>query len=309
LTHQFWLWIGFAALVAAALYVDLFLASRHHHAVGMKEAGIWYGVWMSLAVLFGAGVIVFLSAEKGLQFFTGYLLEQSLSVDNMFVFILIFSYFRIEPRRQPRILKWGILGAVLMRFMFIFAGAALLERFHWMIYVFGAFLVYTAYGMAFGGKKEFDPKSHPVFSRLMRVLPLGDFDGDRFFSRAAGAWAATPLFLTLIIVELSDVVFATDSIPAIFAVTTDRFIVYTSNIFAILGLRALYFLLAGLVQAFAYLKYGVAVILAFVGGKMLLTRVVRIPTLGSMAVVVIVLAASVALSLAFPPRQQPRDFL
>ena len=200
-------------------------------------------------------------------------------------------------------------SSYLLDILFIFAGAALLERFHWMIYMFGAFLVYTAYGMAFGGEKEFDPKGHPVFSRLMRVLPLGDFDGDRFFTRTAGAWAATPLFLTLLIVELSDVIFATDSIPAVLSVTTDRFVVYTSNIFAILGLRALYFLLAGMVQSFAYLKYGVAVILAFVGGKMLLTRVVRIPTLGSLAVVAAVLAGSVALSLVFPPRQRPRDFL
>ena len=304
MTHQFWLWIGFAALVAAALYVDLFLASRKHHAVGMKEAGIWYAVWMSLAFLFAGGVFVFLSAEKSLQFLTGYLIEQSLSVDNMFVFILIFSYFRIEPRHQPRILKWGILGAVLMRFLFIFAGAALLERFHWMIYVFGAFLVYTAYGMAFGGEKEFNPGTHPFFKRVMKVIPLGGFDGDRFFTRTAGAWAATPLFLTLIIIEFSDVVFALDSIPAIFAVTTDRFVVYTSNIFAILGLRALYFLLAGMVRAFAYLKYGVAVILAFVGVKMLVSKVFPVSTAASLAVVALILSSSIAFSVARPPERR-----
>ena len=302
-SRQTVLWIVFSLLIAGMLYIDLFLADRSRRAVGIKEAAVWCGVWAFLALLFCGGIYVFLSPEKALQFFTGYVIEQSLSVDNMFVFLLIFSYFKILPRDQPRVLKWGILGAVVLRFLFIFIGTALVDRFQWIFYLFGAFLLYTAYGMAFGGEKEFDPGSNPVLKRITGVLPLGGFDGDRFFTRATGAWMATPLFLTILVVEFSDLVFALDSIPAIFAITTDRFIVYTSNVFAILGLRSLYFMIAGMVQVFAYLKFGVAIILAYVGVKMLLTRWFPIPTLVSLGVIVSLLAASVAASLLFKPKE------
>lgn len=303
MSHEAVLWIVFSLLIAGMLYVDLFLANRHRRAVGIKEAAIWCGVWASLAFLFCGGIYLFLSPEKAVQFLTGYIIEQSLSVDNMFVFLLIFSYFKIPIYDQPRVLKWGILGAVLLRFLFIFIGTALVERFDWIFYLFGAFLLYTAYGMAFGGEKEFDPASNPVIKRLTGVLPLGGFDGDRFFTRASGSWLATPLFLTILVVEFSDLVFALDSIPAILAITTDRFIVYTSNVFAILGLRSLYFMIAGMVQVFAYLKFGVAVILAYVGIKMLLSSVFPIPTLVSLGVIVSLLAASVAASLLFKPKE------
>jgi tellurite resistance protein TerC len=299
LSHRTDLWIVFSLAVGAMLYVDLFLAGRHRHAVSMKEAGLWCAVWAAMAGLFGAGVAWFLSPGKALEFFTGYLIEQTLSVDNMFVFIMIFSYFKVSREDQPRVLKWGIFGAIVMRLAFIFAGSALIERFHQAIYVFGAFLVYTAWQMAFGGEKEFDPKSHPVFKRVMKVLPMTGYDGSRFFSRVNGVLSATPLFISLMIVEVCDVIFALDSIPAIFAVTTDRFIVYTSNVFAILGLRSMYFLLSGLVQAFSHLKYGVSLILAFVGIKMLLSGVLTVSTGVSLAVIVSLLSGSIVSSLTF----------
>jgi tellurite resistance protein TerC len=302
MSHEAWLWIGFHVIVAVMLYVDLALASKHHHAVSMREAAIWSVVWVMISLLFCGGIWFWLSPDKAVKFLTGYLIEKSLSVDNMFVFIMIFSYFKIGPHDQPRVLKWGILGALVMRFILIFVGAALLQRFHWLIYVFGAFLIYTGWGMAFGGEKPFDPQTHPVFKRVMKVLPLSGFDGDRFFTRINGVLHATPIFLSIIVVEVSDLVFALDSIPAIFAITTDRFIVYTSNVFAILGLRALYFLLAGLVGLFAYLKYGVALILAYVGVKMMISGYVHIPTLLSLGVIIGVLAASVAASVYFKPR-------
>ncbi len=304
MSREVWLWISFAFLVGGMLYVDLFRSARRRGAVGMKEAAAWCGIWAGLALLFSGGIALCLSREKALQFLTGYLIEQSLSVDNMFVFIMIFSYFKVPEEDQPRVLKWGILGAVFMRFAFIFAGASLLERFHGAIYIFGLFLVYTAWQMAFGGEKEFDPETHPVFKRVMKVLPLSGFDGPRFFSRVAGALHATPLFICLLMIEVGDLIFALDSIPAIFAVTTDRFIVYTSNIFAILGLRSLYFLLSGLVRAFAYLKYGVSLILAFVGAKMILSEVFPIPTGVSLFVILSLLAASTGLSLLRPQKPE-----
>jgi tellurite resistance protein TerC len=303
MSQQAWLWIAFNVLVAGMLYIDLFLASKKHHAVGMKEAAIWSVVWVGISLLFCGGIAVYLSTDKAIKFLTGYLIEKSLSVDNMFVFIMIFSYFKISPHDQPRVLKWGILGALVMRFILIFIGAALIERFHWIIYVFGGFLIYTAWHMAFGAEKEFNPATHPVFKRVMNVVPLGPYDGDNFFTRIGGRLHATPLFLAIVVVEVSDLVFALDSIPAIFAITTDQFLVYTSNVFAILGLRALYFLLAGMVGLFAYLKHGVAAILAFVGVKMLISHYYHISTQASLGIIAFLLMAAVVVSLVFKPKE------
>lgn len=297
------MWIVFNAIVAVMLYIDLAVGQKKSHAVGMKEAALWSLVWVAVSLLFGVGIYFYLSPEKAMQFLTGYLIEKSLSVDNMFVFIMIFSYFSVAPEHQPRVLKWGILGALVMRFILIFVGAALIQRFHWVLYVFGGFLLYTAYQMAFGGEKEFKPEENPLFRLIKKWLPMTGLRGDRFFARVAGGLHATPLFLALVVVEFSDLVFALDSIPAIFSITQDTFLVYTSNVFAILGLRALYFLVSGLVQLFVYLKIGVALILAFVGVKMLASHYVHISTGLSLAVVVGVLVLSIAASVFWPPRK------
>lgn len=302
-SHQTVMWVVFNVIVALMLYIDLAVGQKKSHAVGMKEAALWSLVWVGVSLLFGAGIYFYLSPEKAMQFLTGYLIEKSLSVDNMFVFIMIFSYFSISPEYQPRVLKWGILGALVMRFVLIFVGAALIQRFHWVLYVFGGFLLYTAYQMAFGGEKEFKPEENVLFRTVKKWLPMTGPQGNRFFVRAGGTWHATPLFLALIVVEFSDLVFALDSIPAIFSITQDTFLVYTSNVFAILGLRALYFLVSGLVQLFAYLKFGVALILAFVGVKMLASHFVHISTGLSLGVVLGVLVLSIAASMFWPPRR------
>ncbi|MBK7688072.1 MAG: TerC family protein [Elusimicrobia bacterium] len=297
------MWVLFNVIVAVMLYIDLAVGQKKSHAVGMREAALWSLVWVAVSLLFGVGIYFFLSPEKAMQFLTGYLIEKSLSVDNMFVFIMIFSYFSVAPEHQPRVLKWGILGALVMRFILIFIGAALIQRFHWVLYVFGGFLLYTAYQMAFGGEKEFKPEENPLFRRVKKWLPMTGLRGDRFFARVNGALHATPLFLAVLVVEFSDLVFALDSIPAIFSITQDTFLVYTSNVFAILGLRALYFLVSGLVQLFAYLKFGVALILAFVGVKMLASHYIHISTGLSLGVVVGVLILSITASVYWPPRK------
>lgn len=283
------------------LYIDLFLVNKHARSIRVREACLWWLLWVVLALVFGIGVYIYMSPEKGLQFFTGYLIEQSLSVDNMFVFIMIFAYFRIDSLHQPRVLKWGILGAVLMRFVMILLGTALVRAFHWILYLFGAFLVYAGVKMALGEEKQLDPEKNPVYRVLKKFVPLTGFHGSAFFARVGGLYHATTLFLALVILEFSDLVFALDSIPAIFAITTDTFVVYTSNIFAILGLRALFFLLSGAVQLFAYLKYGVALILAFVGVKMVLADFFPISTLISLLVIMSVLTLSIIASVLLKP--------
>ena len=303
MTHQAVMWLVFNAVVLAMLYVDLAVAQKKTHAVGLREAALWSFVWVCVSLLFAVGIHFYLSPEKALQFLTGYVIEKSLSVDNMFVFIMIFSFFGIEAEHQPRVLKWGILGALLLRFILIFIGATLVARFHWVLYLFGAILLYSAYKMAFGVEKEFNPDDNALFRRLRRLMPMTGLAGQRFFVRLNGVLHATPLLLALVVVEFSDVVFALDSIPAIFSITQDTFIVYTSNVFAILGLRALYFLVSGLVQMFAFLKYGVALILAFVGVKMLGSSFFHISTAFSLGVILSVLAFSIVLSLLF--RQRP----
>ena len=288
------------------LALDLGVFHRKTHVVTVRESLVWTGVWVGLALLFNAGVWHFSGAQKGLEFFTGYLIEKSLSVDNVFVFALLFSYFAVPAQYQHKVLFWGILGALVMRAVMIFAGAALITKFSWIIYIFGAFLILTGIKMIVKRDEEMHPERNPVVNWFKRLIPMThDYLGDKFLVRENGRRVATPLLLVLVCVEVSDLVFAVDSIPAIFAVTTDPFIVYTSNVFAILGLRSLYFALAGVMDKFHYLKVGLGVVLSFVGVKMLLMHTAwKIPTLISLGVVVLILTVSVVASLVWPKRKR-----
>lgn len=307
-----WWWVGFNALVLVLLAIDLGVFNRKAHAVSVRQALVFSAIWVSLAIAFGIGIGQVMGRQAMLEFFAGYLVEEALSVDNLFVFILIFGYFKIAPELQHRVLFWGILGALLMRGAMIAGGAALITNFHWIIYVFGAFLVITGIRMAFGGDTNIDPEHNPVIRFVRRFVPITpEFHGDRFFVRAALTpggpvrRVATPLLLVLILVETTDVVFAVDSIPAIFGVTRDPFLVYTSNVFAILGLRSLYFVLAGVIGTFHLLRYGLSIVLAFVGGKMLVSDIYPISIGWSLGVVATVLIGSVLLSLVFKPPMKP----
>ncbi|HKV07620.1 MAG TPA: TerC family protein [Thermoanaerobaculia bacterium] len=293
-----WLWAGFNLFVLAMLALDLRVFHRKSHEVSLKEATAWSVVWVGLALLFNLGIYWFRGSEPAIQFFTGYLIEKSLSVDNIFVFALLFGYFAVPPAYQHRVLFWGILGALVMRAGFILAGAALLAKFHWIIYVFGAFLIVTGVKMAIFRNAEMHPEKNPVLKLVRRLIPVTrEYREDRFFVREAGRWAATPLFLVLVLVETTDLVFAVDSIPAIFAVTDDPFIVYTSNVFAILGLRSLYFVLAGVMQKFSYLKLGLSAVLVFVGVKMTLVDFYKIPSSVSLGIIAAILTTSIVASL------------
>jgi tellurite resistance protein TerC len=293
------LWIGFALFILAMLALDLGVFHRKAHAVSFKEALGWTAIWVSLALLFGAGVWHIAGPEKALEFYTGWLIEYSLSVDNVFVFALIFSYFAVPPAWQHKVLFWGILGALIMRLAMIAAGAALIGRFNWMLYLFGAFLIFTGIKMAFRQSERIHPEHNPVVRCFRRLVPVtSDYRGDNFVVREGGRSWTTPLLVVLVCVETTDLLFATDSIPAIFAVTLDPFIVYTSNVFAILGLRSLYFVLAGAMALFHFLKFGLGLVLTFVGVKMLLAHTTwRIDTLSALLVVATVIAASVVASL------------
>jgi tellurite resistance protein TerC len=301
------MWLIFAAVIALMFILDLWLFNRKSHEIHFKEALSWTLVWVGIAAAFNVGVWYFLGKSKALEFLTGYVIEESLSVDNLFVFIMIFSYFKVTRAQQPKILKWGIIGALVMRGIFIVVGIGLIERFHWAVYVFGAVLIYTGIKMAFGGEGEIDPEKNLAVRLLRKLVPItkGTW-GDRFFIKRRGIVAATPLLLTLIVVESSDLIFAVDSIPAVLAVTRDPFIVYSSNVFAIMGLRSLYYLLAHVMEMFVYLKLGVSCILAFVGGKMLLADVVEIPLHFSLGVIVGVLTISVLASLVIPGKRRRR---
>ncbi len=297
------LWFGFIAFVIALLALDLGVFHRKAHAVSTKEALVWTTVWIGLALLFNLGVYHFYGSEKALQFLTGYLIEKALSVDNLFVFLVLFSYFAVPPELQHRVLFWGILGALLMRAGFIFAGAALIQSFHWVIYIFGAFLVFTGVKLLAHDDKQIDPERNlllRLFRRLFRSVP--DYRGSHFIVKEGGKWFATPLLAVLVTIEATDLVFAVDSIPAIFAITTDPFIVFTSNIFAILGLRALYFLLAGAMGKFRFLKVGLGLVLAFVGTKMLIVDLFKVPIALSLGVITALLAGSIAASLLAPAK-------
>jgi tellurite resistance protein TerC len=292
------LWMGFIAFVLAMLALDLGVFHRSAHVVRFKEALTWSAVWVGLALLFNAGIWWKFGAEPGVQFLTGYLIEKSLSIDNIFVFVIVFSSLRIPALYQHRVLFWGILSALVLRAAMIFAGVAMLQRFHWLIYVFGAFLIFTGIKLFLNRNHEEHPENGVAMRWARRVIPsTSHYDGHHFFTKENGRRLATPLLMALILVEVTDVIFALDSIPAIFAVTQDPFLVFTSNIFAILGLRSLFFLVAGMVEKFSYLKVGLSAVLVFVGAKMTLVDVVKVPAFVSLAVIVTLIGGSVVASL------------
>jgi len=294
----FWHWAAFLLFVLLAVSLDLGVFHRSAHRVGFREAALWSAVWVALSILFGLGILHWYGSRLALEFFTGYVIEKSLSVDNLFVFLIVFRTFRTEERYQHRILAWGILGALLMRGAMIAAGAALLARFSWIIYVFGAFLLYAGLHMLLARSKEAHPEQNPIFKFASTHLRVARGDhGPSFFIRQGTRWFATSLFLVLLVIEITDVTFALDSIPAIFGITHDAFIVFTSNVFAILGLRALYFLLAGVLGYFRYLSTGLAIVLLFVGGKMLAEPWLHIPVHISLAIVGAILLVALLPSL------------
>jgi tellurite resistance protein TerC len=305
--NSLWGWAGFNLTVLAILALDLGVLHRRSEKVSLREASVWSAVWVALSLCFAFAIYRTMGKESGLEFLTGYLIEYALSVDNIFVFVLIFSYFSVPEKYQHRVLFWGIIGALVLRGVMIVAGSALVSRFAWTLYIFGAFLVFTGLRMAL--QKDgaaYNPDRDPVLRLARKIVPVtDDYRGDKFFVREpdkAGKlrYFATPLFIVLLIVDTTDIIFATDSIPAIFAVTRDSFIVYTSNICAVLGLRALYFLLAGVVDKFVYLKLGLSVVLIFIGGKMLVEPFVHLPILASLGVVGAVLGASILASVKWP---------
>lgn len=309
--ETFW-WVGFVGFVLAMLALDLGLFHRKSHEVRLREALVWTAVWVSLALLFGLGIYLgWIGAYCGaaerqqamLDYVTSYLIEVSLSIDNVFVFALLFSYFQVLPSYRHRVLFWGILGALVMRAAMIFAGVALLHTFHWVIYIFGAVLILGGIKMWRSHGVKIDPQTNPILRLVRHVLPVShENHGPRFFTRVNGALMVTPLFVVLVFVEWTDLVFAVDSIPAVLAVTHDAFIVFTSNVMAILGLRSLYFSLAGIMQRFHALHYGLAAVLIFVGAKMCLADVFKIPTVAALLIVVAILAASVIVSVLRPLR-------
>jgi len=302
-----WYWVGFIAFVLVMLLLDLGVFHKKDTVVKVKEAILWSLFWISLALIFNVGIYYFIDHTKAIEFFTGYLLEKSLSVDNLFVFILIFGFFKIEPKYQHKVLFWGILGALVMRAIFIFAGVALIERFAWIMYVFGAFLIYTGMHMLFEKKdaEEFDPNKNILIRWFRKIMPVtDDMSVPHFFVRKNNVLHATPFFIALLLIEASDVVFALDSIPAILSVSKDTFIVFTSNIFAILGLRSLYFALSGIMDYFHYLKYALAGILSFIGIKMCVNEFSKefnyefhISNFTSLGVIGGLLTASIVLSI------------
>lgn len=293
------LWIAFNVFVLLMLALDLGVFHRKAHVVSLREATAWSAVWVVLALLFNAGVWYYGGHHKGLEFLTGYLIEKSLSADNIFVFVVLFRYFGVAPRYQHRVLFWGILGALVMRGLMIWLGVELINRFEWILYIFGAFVIYTGIKMLRHKPEEIHPEHNPVFRWTRKYLPVTEsYEGQKFFVRRGKILYATPMFLVLLVVETTDLAFAVDSIPAIFAITRDAFIVYTSNVFAILGLRAFYFLLAGILPYFRYLSIGLSIVLIFIGAKMMAANWLHIPTSLSLGVVAGVLAAAVIASVA-----------
>ncbi len=300
-----YVWAGFIAFVILLLAMDLGVFHRKSHEVKIKEALIWSAVWISMALIFNYGVYVFMGKEKALEFLTGYLIEKSLSVDNLFVFIMLFTFFDVKPKYQHKVLFWGILGALILRAFFIFAGVALISKFHWIIYVFGAFLIFTGIKMLIQKDEKIAPDKNPLVRLFKKFFPVTDrmYEGN-FFVKINAKTFATPLFVVLLVVEFTDLIFAVDSIPAILAISTDTFIIFTSNVFAILGLRALYFALAGINNYFHYLKYGLSAILVFVGVKMVIASFYKIPILYSLLSILSILVVSVILSILFPQKEE-----
>jgi tellurite resistance protein TerC len=304
MSDQVLLWVVFNIFVLGMLALDLGVFHRKAHTIKIKEALAWSGVWIFLALLFNLGIYFWRGQESALEFLTGYLIEKSLSVDNIFVFLLIFSYFHVPPLYQHKVLFWGILGALIMRAIFIAAGVTLIQKFHWIIYLFGALLIVTGIKLALEKEKEIHPERNPALRLFRRLMPVTEeYEKARFFVKRNGRYLATPLFVVLLVVETTDVIFAVDSIPAILAITLDPFIVYTSNVFAILGLRALYFALAGMMELFHYLHYGLSAILTFVGIKMLLTYIYKIPISVALGVIAGILIVSIVSSVMFPKRK------
>jgi tellurite resistance protein TerC len=327
INYPLWAWIAFGAFILVMLSLDLGLFNRKSHAPSYKETLGWSIVWVGLAAIFNALIFYQYGTQKGYEFLTGYLIELSLSVDNLFVFLLVFAYFKVPKNYQHRVLFWGVIGALVMRIIMIFIGAELIERFNWIIYIFGAFLIYTGIKMFRQEEAEIDPEKNPVVNFVTRFIPVvRRYEEDKFFIVENGKRVGTLLFLVLVVVEVTDLVFAVDSIPAIFGITTDRFIVYTSNVFAILGLRTFFFLLLSVIEKFYLLRYGLAVVLAFIGVKMVLPLLVylgarasgiseaarlyeiehdygHIPTNVSLIVVISVLVAAILLSLIFPQKK------
>jgi tellurite resistance protein TerC len=300
------IWIGFNIFVILMLALDLGVFHRKAHVIKIKEALLWSGFWIALALLFNLGIYFWRGPETALEFLTGYLIEKSLSVDNLFVFLLIFSYFDVPPLYQHKVLFWGILGALIMRAIFIVAGITLIQAFHWILYLFGIFLIFTGIKLALHKEREIHPERNPVIRIFRRLMPVSDqHEGDKFVVKKSGKYLFTPLFIVLLMIETTDVIFAVDSIPAILAITLDPFIVYTSNVFAILGLRALYFALAGLMRLFHHLHYGLSAILVLVGVKMLLADIYKIPTVITLGLIAGILLISIIASVVKPRRTEP----
>lgn len=298
---QIWLWIAFGVFMITALSLDLGVFHRKQHVVGMREALFWSVAWIIVALIFNWGIWIFLGGEKALVFLSAYLIERSLSIDNLFVFVLIFSYFRVPPEFQHRVLFWGIVAAAGIRGVFIFAGVTLIAMFHWLIYVFGGFLVFTGIRMATGKDQEVHPEKNPLIRLCRRfMLITDDYESGHFAVRRHHRLYFTPLFVVLLVVETTDVVFAVDSVPAVLAITLDPFLVYSSNMFAILGLRATYFALAGIMRLFHHLHYGLSFVLVFVGVKMLIADFFKIPTAVALAVIAVTVVVSVIASLLAP---------
>ena len=304
--HSVLLWSIFNVFIVAMLIVDLVVLHKEDEPVSIKEALYWTAAWIVLALIFGIGVYYYMGTQTALDYYTGYLIEKSLSVDNIFVFLLVFTYFKVPDEFQHKVLFWGIFGALVMRLIFIFTGVALIERFHWIIYVFGGFLVFTGIKLAMEKDKEVHPERNPVLILVRRFFPTTkNYHGSKFFIRKMGRLIATPLFIVLVVIETTDLVFALDSIPAILAITRDEFIIYSSNAFAILGLRALYFAVSGIMRLFHYLHYGLSLILIFVGIKMLLSDFYHIPTPYALVFIGGTLAISVIASILYPKEEDP----
>jgi tellurite resistance protein TerC len=302
------LWGLFIACLIVLVFIDLKIINREPHKVGIKEALLWTGGWVLLAALFGVGVYLFMGHKQGLDYFTGYVIEYSLSVDNIFVFLLVFKYFKVPKKLEYEILFWGVLGAFLFRLAFVLGGAALLQNFFWVIYLFGAFLLYTGVKMGLNKGKEVDPGQNPLIKWTDKFIPVSeDFHQDHFFIKQAGKRFATPMFVVLLVIETSDILFALDSIPAVLAITNDQFIVFSSNAMAILGLRTLYFALSATVEMFHYLHYGLAAILVFVGVKMIISEFYAIPTLYALGFIILILILTIGASILFPPKEPAQE--
>lgn len=302
------LWTAFNVFVLGMLALDLGVFHKKSEEITVRNALIWTGIWVALAMMFNLFVYLYIGKEEGIAFLTGYVIEKSLSVDNIFVIIMIFSYFHVPPSYQHKVLFWGIIGALIMRVIFIFAGIELIHRFHWLIYIFGGFLVFTGLRMILASEEKIEPERNPVVRLVRRIFRVTEsYQSDNFFVRLNGKLWATPLFVVVVLIETTDLIFAVDSIPAILAITDDPFIVYTSNVFAILGLRSLYFALSGIEKYFHYLKYGLAAILMFVGTKMCLTDFYKIPIEASLIVIVSVLIVSIGASMLFPKKPETSD--